>query len=255
MSLSAVTSPYPHSGFEAVACYYCGSLSCQHLLRAQDDLTGKPGSFQFVTCKECGLNYQSPRLDIASIKYYYDDQYIAHRRKTDWGPLTGFFNYTMDTLDRKKVKLVSRYIQLDSDAEVLDVGCGVGTFLTKVRDVYGSNVTGVDFKDLSGYPGFDNIQFHCGLFYEQNLGRDSFDLITMWHFLEHDYDPIRSLQMACRTLKPEGRLLIEVPRLDSLTYRLFGDRWPGLQAPQHTVLYNREMLLRFLDRADLEVVD
>ena len=255
MTLSAVTSPDPHPGFEAVACYYCGSLSCQELLRAQDDLTGKPGSFQFVTCNECGLNYQSPRLDIESIKDYYDDQYIAHRKKTDWGLLTRFFNYTMDTLDRKKTKLVSRYIQLNPSSEVLDVGCGVGTFLTKVRNVYGSKVTGVDFKDLSTYPGFDNIQFHCGLFYEQDLGRERFDLVTMWHFLEHDYDPLRSLELARQMLKPEGRLLIEVPRLDSLTYRLFRERWPGLQAPQHTVLYNREMLIRFVERAHLEVVD
>ena len=91
--------------------------------------------------------------------------------------------------------------------------------------------------------------------YEQDLGRDRFDLVTMWHFLEHDYDPLRSLELARQMLKPEGRLLIEVPRLDSLTYRLFRDRWPGLQAPQHTVLYNREMLIRFVERAHLEVVD
>ncbi len=137
---------------------------------------------------------------------------------------------------------------------VLDAGCGEGRSSRHLAR-RGAKVTGVDFKDLSTYSGFDNIQFHCGLFYEQDLGRDRFDLVTMWHFLEHDYDPLRSLEMARQTLKPEGRILIEVPRLDSLTYRLFGDRWPGLQAPQHTVLYNREMLIRFVEQAHLEVVD
>ena len=63
----------------------------------------------------------------------------------------------------------------------------------------------------------------------------------MWHFLEHDYDPLRSLRDgAPRCCKPGGTLVIEVPRLDSATFRLFGDRWPGLQAPQHTVLYDRD---------------
>ena len=77
----------------------------------------------------------------------------------------------------------------------------------------------------------------------------------MWHFLEHDYDPIRTLRTAHAALKPDGRLVIEVPRLDSLTYRLYRERWPGLQAPQHTVLYTKAMLLRFVARAGLEVVD
>ena len=74
--------------------------------------------------------------------------------------------------------------------------------------------------------------------------RSRFDLVTMWHFLEHDYDPLRSLRTARRVLKPGGRLVIEVPRLDSRTFRWFGDRWPGLQAPQHTVLFDRDSLLR-----------
>ena len=74
----------------------------------------------------------------------------------------------------------------------------------------------------------------------------------MWHFIEHDYAPLRSLIAARRD---GGRLVIEVPRLDSLTFRLFKDRWPGLQAPQHTALYNRTALLKLVERADLEVVD
>jgi hypothetical protein len=77
----------------------------------------------------------------------------------------------------------------------------------------------------------------------------------MWHFLEHDYDPLRTLATAREVLKPDGRLVIEVPRLDSLTFRLFGRRWPGVQAPQHTVLYDREALLRTVRQAGLEVVE
>ena len=77
----------------------------------------------------------------------------------------------------------------------------------------------------------------------------------MWHFLEHDYAPLRSLICARDALKDDGRLIVEVPRLDSLTFRLFGDRWPGLQAPQHTALYDRTALLKLVERADLEVVD
>ena len=55
-------------------------------------------------------------------------------------------------------------------------------------------------------------------------------------------------------LTSSGRLVIEVPRLDSVTFRLFDNRWPGLQAPQHTVLFTKEMLLKCVRRAGLDVV-
>jgi len=255
MSIAVAMEPAYLPILERIPCYYCGSESSTELVTAQDDLTGKPGSFRFVTCRECGLAYQNPRINIEEIKKYYDDEYIAHRKKTDWGPLTWFYEYAMDRHDRQKNGIIRRYVKLTPQSEALDVGCGAGTFLAKIHALYGVRVTGVDFKDLSHYPGFEKIEFHCGLFYEQEIGADRFDLLTMWHFLEHDYDPIRTLNKARTALKSEGRLVIEVPRLDSLTFRLFHERWPGLQAPQHTVLYTKEMLLKFVAKAGLEIVN
>ena len=56
-------------------------------------------------------------------------------------------------------------------------------------------------------------------------------------------------------LKPGGTLVIEVPRLDSRTFRWFGNRWPGLQAPQHTVLLRSRTPPRARRAAGFEVVD
>ncbi|MES2179655.1 MAG: class I SAM-dependent methyltransferase [Gemmatimonadota bacterium] len=240
---------------EIVLCYLCRSHRYTPFIEAEDDLTGKPGRFAFVKCNACGLTYQNPRIRIEYIGEYYDDEYIAHRKKGDWGPLTGFFNWAMDRHDRQKDALVSRYVRLSQRSSVLDVGCAVGTFLEKLRVRYGAKGTGVDFKDLSAHPSLANVDFRCGLFYEQDFGAQRFDLITMWHFLEHDYDPMRTLRTAGDLLAPDGRLIIEVPRLDSLTFRLYGDRWPGLQAPQHTVLYDRASLLAAIDKAGLELVE
>lgn len=240
---------------ESVACYYCGNSSFSPLVIAQDDLTGKPGDFRFVTCDQCGLAYQTPRIPLERIGEWYDDEYISHRKKTQWGPLTWFYRRGMDKHDRDKERLVSRYIKLNSSSRVLDVGCGAGTFLAWLKRHHGVQAEGVDFKDLSSLPGFSSFQFHQGLFYEQPLADNAYDLITMWHFLEHCYDPLRSLATARRILAPEGRLVIEVPRLDSVSFKLYRERWPGLQAPQHTVLYTRESLLKFMKKADLEVID
>lgn len=240
---------------ETLRCYACDSDRHSHFIDAEEDLTGKPGRFTFVRCDDCGLVYQNPRLDLDAIKFYYDDEYIAHRKKTNWGPLAPLYEWAMSKHDRDKQALVRRFASLGPRSRVLDVGCAVGSFLLRLGREHGCKLTGVDFKDCSHMPGFDAIDFHLGLFYEQDLPDRGFDLITMWHFLEHDYDPLRSLAFAREKLADDGRLIIEVPRLDSVSFRLFGDRWPGLQAPQHTVLYDREHLLRFIERSGLELVE
>jgi len=240
---------------EPVACYLCGSRASREFMHAEDDLGGTPGRFRFVRCLNCGLAYQNPRVPLDRIGAYYDDTYIAHRKKRNWGVLTPLFERAMNKLDADKATIVSRYIRLPPGSEVLDVGCAVGTFLARLRAEYGARVTGVDFKDLSTAESMRDVEFHCGLFYEADLAANRFDLVTMWHFLEHDYDPMRSLATAHRVMKPGGTLVIEVPRLDSRSFSWFGDRWPGLQAPQHTVLYDRTTLLRSVRSCGFEVVD
>jgi SAM-dependent methyltransferase len=252
--MTAATALAP-AFFEPVPCYQCGSVDREPFISAEDDLTGKPGTFTFVTCRTCGLRYQNPRVTLDHIGEYYDDHYIAHRKKRNWGLLTPLVEHGMNKLDADKDRIVSRYVSLDARASVLDVGCAVGTFLQRIRQQYGSTVVGLDFKDLSSHPSLFGVEFHRGLFYEALLAADRFDLVTMWHFLEHDYDPMRSLRTARRVLKPGGTLVIEVPRLDCRTFRWYGSRWPGLQAPQHTVLLDRAHLLQMVRTAGLEVVD
>ncbi len=241
--------------FEPVDCYACGSHDSTPFVNAEDDLTGKPGLFTFVKCRNCRLAYQNPRVRLEHIGAYYEDEYVAHRRKTDWGWLTPFYRGAVDRHDREKVTLVENYVRLGKDSEVLDVGCAAGTFVTKIARRTGAAVTGVDFKDLSPQPAHASADLRRGLLYDQAFGPRRFDLITMWRFLERDYDPPRTLRTARDLLARDGRLVIEVPCLDSVTWKIYRERWPGLHAPQHTVLFTRHSLHTMVEAAGLEVVD
>jgi SAM-dependent methyltransferase len=240
---------------EPVACLACGSTDAAAFLTGEDDLTGKPGRFTFVRCVRCDLVYQSPRLTLEGIRPYYEDQYIAHQPHARWGLLAPLFRAAMGSLDRAKLRIVQRYATLGPSSRLLDVGCGSGSFLARVKQETGAAVAGVDFVDLSNRDEYRGVEFHHGVFDGQQVGRGRFDLITMWHFLEHDYDPRRSLQHAMHALAPGGLLIVEVPRLDSLSFRLFQSRWPGVQAPQHTALFDRERLVRMVSSAGFEVVE
>ncbi len=243
-----------HYQFEKVNCYNCGADETSFLLVAEDDLTGKEGNFQYVTCNKCGLAYHNPRIHINQIKSFYDSEYIAHRKKTNWGILTPLYEWAMNKHDHDKEKLVSQFVDLNSETEVLDVGCAVGTFLLYLKQKHQCKISGVDFKENLEYPGFEQIEFYLGLFYDREIQNERYDLITMWHFLEHDYDPNRSLQMAGKVLKKDGKLIIEVPRFDSFTSRLFGRKWPGIQAPQHTALYSKKTFIQMIEKNGFEIL-
>src|SRR5262245_4511997 len=93
------TSASGSASLETVACYACGASDRAPFITAEDDLTGKPGRWHFVRCAGCGLVYQNPRLDVVRIKDFYDDEYIAHRKKTKWGILTPLYRRAMDKHD------------------------------------------------------------------------------------------------------------------------------------------------------------
>ena len=245
-----------HYKFEKVSCYQCGEDDDELLLVGEEDLTGKEGTFQYVKCKQCGLSYQNPRIHMDQIKEFYDSEYIAHRKKKDWGVLTPLYERAMSKHDRDKQKLISKYVKLNKESKVLDVGCAVGSFLLFLKDKFNCFISGVDFKEDLSFPRFNEIDFHQGLFYDQeNIEGNSYDLITMWHFLEHCYDPKKTLTKAKSLLKPDGKLVIEVPRLDSVSYKVFQDKWPGVQAPQHTIMFNKTHFKKMVEDSGYTITE
>lgn len=135
----------------------------------------------------------------------------------------------------------------------LDIGCGNGHYLLFLKEM-GWETAGFDMANNvaaavteAGIPiytgSIDRLQAHAG----------SFDLITLWHALEHFHDPVGDLRSIHRLLAPGGRLLIEVPNSDSIAARLFQSDWFQWDLPRHLSHFTPQSLLRLLGKVGFRV--
>ncbi|MEZ0089144.1 class I SAM-dependent methyltransferase [Streptacidiphilus sp. EB129] len=211
-------------------CPWCGSARLRLRLRTGDLLQHKPGRFVLDQCVDCAHIFQNPRLSIPGLEFYYRDFYdgLGEQR------LAGVFGTRAGTY-RNRARSVAPFAA--SPANWLDVGTGHGHFCETARELFPQ--TSFDGLDLS--EGVELAQQHGrlargfrGSFPElAPTLAGQYDVVSMFHYLEHSRDPHRELAAAREALRPGGLLLIEVPDPQCRYARLLGRWWlPWLQ-PQH----------------------
>jgi SAM-dependent methyltransferase len=128
-------------------------------------------------------------------------------------------------------------------ARLLDFGCGGGRFLEQMRAL-GWKVTGIDIctdavqrlREERGLAAFAGSLPHPA------LRPRSFEVVTMWHSLEHVHQPRQVLRAAHDLLIPGGKLIVAVPNIDSLPFDWFGPDWYGLDLPRHLTHFSPDTL-------------
>lgn len=136
---------------------------------------------------------------------------------------------------------------------LLDVGCGSGAFLQRMRDA-GWQVTGTEpdpnaaarLRERLGFPVFSRIE-------EVESRVDRFDLITLSHVIEHVPDPLATLRQLAALLTPNGQLMVTTPNVKGLGARLFGPAWRGLEPPRHFNVFSPQSLAEAVRSAGLHV--
>jgi 2-polyprenyl-3-methyl-5-hydroxy-6-metoxy-1,4-benzoquinol methylase len=86
------------------------------------------------------------------------------------------------------------------------------------------------------------LEAYLGSLPHPALAPCSFEVVTMWHALEHVHQPLRILREAYRLLVPGGCLVVAVPNFDSHTRAWFGEHWFGLDLPRHLTHFTAETL-------------
>jgi SAM-dependent methyltransferase len=133
---------------------------------------------------------------------------------------------------------------------LLDFGCGGGAYLDRMNKL-GWQVTGLDTSPVAvaRIRRDRGLQALVGSLPHPQLERGSFDVITMWHSLEHVHEPLEVLKAAHALLSPGGKLLVAVPNIDSLAFRWFGMAWYALDLPRHLTHFSPQTLPLMLERA------
>ena len=147
-----------------------------------------------------------------------------------------------------------RYLaQPKEGGRVLDVGCGNGEFLVRMK-AYGWDVAGVDF-DSAAVESAKRIgmDVRLGTLEQVDFRPDSFDAITLNHVIEHLHDPVETLRQCRRVLKPGGTVWINTPNVQSWGSERYGANWRGLEPPRHLTIFTPGALRLACERAGFEV--
>jgi len=211
-------------------------------------ITDRPGEFGLVRCTSCGLVFTSPRPTAAALGRYYEDVYSGAGTETMRAMQTGA---GARLLAAARFGLLSGLVELGPQTRLLDVGCGYGTFLRHAHDRAGCRVAGCDTDAGSLEAGVapDGADLRARDLAEAGWPDGSFDVVTLYHSLEHVPDPVSTLRAARRVLCPDGHLVVEVPCFSGLWRRVFGRAWFPLLVPQHLTHFELPTLRRAVEAA------
>lgn len=236
------------------ACLVCGHANARTLCTATDRLYGTTQrEFQIVACEGCGLLRLAPLPPPEDLSHYYPADYWYAPDDTLAAALEQWYRRLVLG---DHVRFVTRALaECGESGPVLDVGCGGGLFPRVLRE------RGFPAVGLDSSPGAAAVAWHtngvpvlCGDLAQAPLAGGSCAGITMFHVLEHLYDPRAYLDSARALLKANGRLIVQVPNAACWQFRLLGSRWNGVDAPRHLTDFRARDLEALLAAAGFAVV-
>lgn len=210
-------------------CPWCESEKTQIHLWLKDEFLSKE-DFQIYECLNCGLLFTEPRPGKDKIgEYYKSDEYYSHQENK-----VGFIPRVYETVKsmnlKRKWKLATKG---KSVGTVLDIGCGVGDFL-HIMESQGWKTVGIEPSEEA--KAIAKKRTKAQLFSPENIEQlpdGSFDLITMWHVLEHVDDLKTEIAHLERLLKQGGRLVLALPNFKSYDAQYYKSQWAAYDVPRH----------------------
>lgn len=265
---------------EVDSCILCGREGKLLYSGLRDRLFAAPGAWSLMECPACQLVWLNPRPVSEDLGKLYS-QYFTHQADVPRRALSGLrkrvkesilstsFAYPIEGSHRLMGSVLSRigplreivgggvmWLSAQERGRLLDVGCGNGMFLDRMRQL-GWEVTGVEpdgaaVKVAREKLGLEVIE---GSLEDAGLPDKHFDAVTMNHVIEHVPDPIGTLKECQRVLKLRGKLVVATPNIMSMLSKVFGEYWRGLEVPRHLHIFSPHSLRLAAERTGLQVME
>lgn len=212
------------------------SISKEIYITTRDFLvTGE--SFSLVWDEKIGYLKTRPQPKEEDLsKYYESSDYISH---TD--SKKGLLNFIYQIVKKyslhKKVKLIEK--ENGQKGTLLDIGAGTGDFLFSAQKI-GWKVAGIEVNEKAQKLALDKgIKLKNDL---HSFKDEQFDVVTLWHVLEHLPNLNETISKIESLVKPEGTLIIAVPNFNSFDARYYKSFWAAFDVPRHLWHFSKESM-------------
>lgn len=214
-----------------------------------EDYTVSHETFQLVSCKRCAFTFTNPQPDTLELpRYYESDAYISHSDKSR-GVIAMLYKLSRAFTLEWKYKLIRKHADPGARS-ILDFGCGTGKFLSECQK-HGMKASGVEPSKAARKLAKSNTN---GAIVETIDKIDgSFDIITLWHVLEHVADLQETISLLRHRLNKNGTIFIAVPNLRSLDATIYRQYWAAYDVPRHLWHFTKDTMRRLLADNDLKL--
>lgn len=232
------------------ACPLCGSEEIGDAFLCRDFFLTKE-EFKIHHCRSCHVRFTNPQPQKTSIgKYYKSDEYISHSDSR-----TGFVNKLYHRVRsisiRKKYKLIAGY---KPKGALLDIGCGTGHLLSHFKK-NGWDTKGIEPNENARNYAIKNFQLDVE---EENLLNEienrNFDVVSMWHVLEHVHNPNMRMELVCNILKDDGIAVVALPNPGAYDAKYYREWWAAWDVPRHLYHFSRKAFRNLAENTGFKIV-
>ena len=192
------------------------------------------------------ITHPQPSLEVLG-KYYESADYISHT-DSKRSLFEKAYHFVKSIALKKKLNLINSL--QPNQGKILDIGAGTGEFLSVAKQ-NGWDVTGVEPSDKA-----KQIAINKGVSFVEAIAQledHSFDVITMWHVLEHVPDLNNQIKELKRLLKPSGSLIIAVPNFKSFDAQHYGKFWAAYDVPIHFWHFSKKAIKLLFEKEEMKL--
>lgn len=233
-------------------CPLCGSDKISHALNAVD-YTVSESSFEIWHCAHCTGRFTQNIPDESEIgAFYKSEEYISHT-ETKEGLINRLYHSARKITLRSKQNWVKSAAKL-KEGSLLDIGAGTGAFAHFMQQT-GWQVTCIE-PDEGARANAETLYKLKALPPEAFFGLEpaQFDVVTMWHVMEHVHNLHGYVEQIKKVLKPGGALLIAVPNYTSKDAQHYGEHWAAYDVPRHLYHFSPTAMQNMLQAHGVTVV-